>query len=239
MIIGCYNNDGSPAEEVNLQDKGRFFELEVCAVRHPRRYPEYNIDYQSLAFCSSKESAENTMNKILESGDDWLKDIYCWFVYERCLDVPYERTEYMKCWLYDETGQMIDKRLFPSYWSEDGFEGRGPDEVRFKFGDLAELYDGNTVSLVWVLAPPQKREWYIKKTIEHGEPYRGDISDDSYIVIDKPFYTGGHMHIDALALFKPHFAIPKNVMRKFDKIWEGYLEDRRECYGDNPTEGQI
>ena len=81
-------------------------------------------------------------------------------------------------------------------------------------------------------------EEQIKKAIEEGKPYCGDISDDSYIVIDGPGYQW-HMHVDALGLFKPHFPIPKNIMRKYEKIWEGYLEDRRKCYGDNPTEGQI
>ena len=128
MIIGRYYADGSPVEEVNLRDKGRMFELEVCVIKHPRRYPEYNVDYGSLAFCETKESAEEMMN-----------------IYERVLGVRFDRSEYMACWLYNEAGQEIDKRLFPSYYSEDGFEGRSADEVRFKFGDIAELYDGDTV----------------------------------------------------------------------------------------------
>ena len=32
MIIGRYYADGSPVEEVNLRDKGRMFELEVCVI---------------------------------------------------------------------------------------------------------------------------------------------------------------------------------------------------------------
>ena len=115
MIIGCYNDDGTPIEQVNLSEKGRVYELEVCIVRHPRRYPEYKVDYSSMAFCSSKESAEQIKDEILQSGENWLKDIYCWYIYERVLDVNYDRSEYMACWLYNEKGVMIDKRLFPSY----------------------------------------------------------------------------------------------------------------------------
>lgn len=71
MIIGTYYADGSPTEEVNLRDKGRMFELEVCIIKHPRRYPEYNVDYCSLAFCESKESAEEIMRGFLHEGGDW------------------------------------------------------------------------------------------------------------------------------------------------------------------------
>ena len=64
MIIGCYYGDGSPVEEVNLHDKGRAFELEACVVKHPRRYPEYNVGYESLTFCATKEGAEKMMNEM-------------------------------------------------------------------------------------------------------------------------------------------------------------------------------
>ena len=217
MIIGSYYADGSPVEEVNLRDKGRMFELEACIIKHPRRYPRYSVDYCSLAFCEN-----------------------CFYIYERVLGVRFDRSEYMACWLYNEAGQEIDRRLFPSYYSEDGFEGRNANEVRFKFGDIAELYDGDTVSLVHVLAPPREKEFYIRRTEEDGVPYRGDISDDTYIILkDYPHYFGGHMHVDALSLFKPHFEIPKSAKNRLDKIWEGYQEDRRECYGDNPNDCQI
>lgn len=240
MIIGTYYADGSPTEEVNLRDKGRMFELEVCIIKHPRRYPEYNVDYCSLALCESKESAEEIMRGFLHEGVDWRKDLYCFYIYERVLGVRFNRSEYMACWLYNADGQEIDKRLFPSYYTEDGFEGRSGEEVRFKFGDIVELYDGDTVSLVHVLAPPRGKEFYIRKTEEYGSPYRGDISDDTYIVLkDCPHYFGGHLHVDALSLFKPHFAIPQSARKRLDTIWAGYQEDRKECYGDNPEDCQI
>ena len=128
MIIGRYYADGSPMEEVNLRDKGRMFDLEACIIKHPRRYPEYNVDYCSLAFCKSKESAEEIMKEFLQEGGDWRKDLYCFYIYERVLDVRFNRSEYMACWPYDDEGQEIDKRLFPSYYTEDGFEGRSGDE---------------------------------------------------------------------------------------------------------------
>lgn len=240
MIIGSYHADGSPVERINRKAKGSYFELEVCLVKHPRRYPKYEVAHGGLAFCNSREAAEAIMKEFLASDEDWLPDIFCFYVYKRVLDVKYDRTEYLSCWLYNEQGEMIDQRTFPSYWDEKGFEGRSDDEVRFRFGDIAELYDGDTVSLVHVLAPPRRKEFYIQKSIEFGKPYRGDISDDTYIVLkDSPHYFGGHMHVDALSLFQPHFIIPKSVKKRLDSIWAGYQEDRRECYEDNPEDNQI
>lgn len=245
MILGCYYGDGSPVEEVNLHDKGRVFELEACVVTHPRRYPEYNVRHESVAFCATKESAEKMMNEILHSDEEWLKDLYCFYIYERVLDVRYDRSEYMACWLYNEEGQEIDKRTFPSYWSEEGFCGRSKDEKRFKFGDLVELYDGDSVCLVYVLAAPRDKEWYRKKSEEDGCPYYGDISDDSYTVIGRMGngqfidYMANHMHVDALSLFRPHYTIPKNTLKYFKTFWALYEKDRIACYGDNPAENQI
>ena len=50
MIIGCFNENGSPAEKVDSGDKRHYFELEVCLVRHPRRYPEYKVAHGVFIF---------------------------------------------------------------------------------------------------------------------------------------------------------------------------------------------
>ncbi len=238
MIIGTYYDDGTPVESIDLTGKPRMFELEIVTIKHPRRYPKFDVEHESLSFCSTRESAEQFMKAFIESKNQFHEDIYCFYIYERVLDVVYCRDEYMSCWLYGPDGQMIDKRTFPSYWGEDGFIGRSKDEIRFEWGGMAELYTGNSVQLVFVLAPPRGKEHYIKKSEEHGEPYCGDISDDTYIIIDGPSYLY-HDHVDALTLFRPRFPISKNLKRKYEKMWEGYLEDRRECYGDNIPEGAI
>ena len=44
MIIGTFNLDGTSPEPVDISTKGRFFEVEACIVRHPRRYPTYKVE---------------------------------------------------------------------------------------------------------------------------------------------------------------------------------------------------
>ena len=245
MIIGCYNEDGKLVEKVDLASKGRMFELEVCIVKHPRRYPEYTVEHHSLAFCASKESAEAIIRGALQSEEEWLKDIYCFYIYERALDVVACRSEYCSCWLYSERGELIDQRLFPSCWSEEGFVGRSDEEIRFKFGDLVEVYDGDSVRLAYVLASPRCKEWYRQKAEEKGKPYLGDVSDDTYVIIERVGrgqyvdYMTNHNHADALSLFQPRYHIPKNIQKYYDTFWSLYEEDRRMCYGDNPDPCQI
>lgn len=96
-----------------------------------------------------------------------------------------------------------------------------------------------------MLASPRNKEWYKRKSKENGEPYVGDISDDTYTVIERVGkgqfvdYMTNHNHVDALSLFKPHFNIPKNVLKYWKTFWTLYEADRRGCYGDNPTIHQI
>ena len=226
MIIGHFYEDGTYPEPVDLSNKRRYFELEVCMVRHPRRYPKYRVDYASIAFCDTFEAAEALMKEIVRTERYNMDDVYCFYIYERAMDVLFDRSEYTKCWLFDAKGEMTDKRLFPSYWSEKEFDGRSEDEIRFKWGDLVEYYDGDYVRLYFVLAPPTGKEHYMTRD------YKGDVSDDSYIIIDGPGYQW-HEHIDALHLFKPHYPIPKNIMRKYEKMWEGYLKERDEYNKEN------
>ena len=140
-------------------------------VRHPRRYPKYRADYASIAFCDTFEAAEALMKEIVRTERYNMDDVYCFYIYERVMDVLFDRSEYTKCWLFDAKGEIEDKRLFPSYWSEKEFDGRSEDEIRFKWGDLVELYDGDYVKLVFVLAPPTGKEHYKGRDYKDSDPY--------------------------------------------------------------------
>jgi hypothetical protein len=143
----------------------------------------------------------------------------------------------MSCWVYDCDGKLTNKRTFPTFWSEGKFDGRTEEEVKFKWGDLVEWCDGQTVSLAFVLAPPHLKEYYTKKSEELGRSYYGDDSDDTYLVIDDsycvyddndPCSGFAHSHVDALHLYHPHFCIPNSIVAKYQRIWERYLKDLEE-----------
>ena len=225
MKIGCISANGESLKPLDLSViKETVFELEIVTVVHPYRYPEYEVTTETIAFSESRENAENLMQELLTLNKYMQEDIFCFNIYERPIDFEYSWGEYMASWVYEKDGQLMDKRLFPTFWSEGKFDGRSEDEIRFKWGDLVECFWGTSVELVYVLASPPGKEHYLRISKEQGKPYCGDDSDDSYTVINGPSYAY-HSHVDALQLFKPHFPIPKDVMRKYKKMWKDYLKD--------------
>lgn len=233
MKIGCFSSDGVSVEQVDLTViKETVFEIEVVEVLHPRRYPKYKVSSRTIGFSSSLNRAELLIRDAIVSNKWRREDIYSFIIYERPIDFEFCHNEYMSCWVYDCGCKLTDKRPFPTFWAEGRFDGR--EEVKFKWGDLVEWCDGQTVSLAFVLASPRLKEYYIKKSEELGEPFYGDDSDDSCLVIDEsyrlyeennPCSGFSHNHVDALQLFRPHFNIPKSVMAKYQKIWERYLKN--------------
>lgn len=225
MKIGCITEDGESVKPLDLSEiKETVFELEIVMVVHPRRYPKYKVCPKTITFSETRVQAEEIMRELLASKKWMSEDIFCFNIYERPIDFEYSWGEYMASWVYSNDGQLLDKRLFPTFWSEGKFDGRSDDDVRFKWGDLVEYQWGTTVELVYVLASPPGKEHYQRISKEQGKPYYGDDSDDTYIVIDGPSYDY-HEHVDALILFPPHFPIPRNIMRKYEKMWKGYLKD--------------
>ena len=236
MKKGCFSSDGVSVEQVDLTViKETVFEIEVVEILHPRRYPSYKVSSRTIGISNTRDKAELL---IRDASKKWRReDIYSFIIYERPIDFEFCHHEYMSCWVYDSNGQMIDKRTFPTFWSEGKFDGRTEDEIKFKWGDLVEWCDGQTVSLAYVLATPHLKEYYTKKSEELGSPYYGDDSDDTYLVIDDsycvyddndPCSGFSHSHVDALHLYHPHFCIPQSIMVKYQRIWERYLKDLEE-----------
>ena len=235
MKIGCFSGDGVSVEQIDLSAiKETVFEVEVVEVLHPRRYPKYKVSSQTIGFSSTYDKAEQLIQDAINKNVWKRDDIYSFIIYERPVDFEFCKHEYMSCWVYDCDGKLTNKRTFPTFWSEGKFDGRTEEEVKFKWGDLVEWCDGQTVSLAFVLASPHLKEFYTKKSEELGKPYYGDDSDDTYLVIDEsysvyeendPCSGFAHSHVDALHLYRPHFNIPKNIMIKYQKIWERYLKD--------------
>lgn len=235
MKIGCFSGDGVPVDQADLSAiEQTVFELEIVEVLNPRQYPKYKVSSQTIGFSSTHDKAEQLIQDAINTNIWKRDDIYSFIIYERPVDFEFCKHEYMSCWLYDSDGKMIDKRTFPTFWSGGKFLGRTEEEVKFKWGDLVEWCNGQTVSLAFVLASPNLKEYYVKKSEELGRSYYGDDSDDTYLVIDEsyrvyeendPCSGFAHSHVDALNLYRPHFNIPKNIMTKYQKIWERYLKD--------------
>ncbi len=237
MKIGCYSEDGVPIGQEDLSTvKETVFEIVLVEVIQPKHYPQYEVMSKTIGYCSKRERAEKLIRDAIVSKLWKCEDIYCIIIYERPIEFEYHTFEYVSCWVYDSTGKLLDKRTFPTFWSEGKFNGRSEDEIRFKWGDLVEWCDGKSIRLAYVLATPQTKEYYMRKSEELAAPYYGDETDDTYLVIDDSYcvYDGPgsgypHSHVDALHLFPVSSSnIPKNIMKKYQKIWKSFLKDLNE-----------
>ena len=107
---------------------------------------------------------------------------------------------------------------------DETFRGRSAEQIRFKKGDIVEVYRGDEVKLAIVVGTPLTAEWIWERN-QAVKDKRGldelpyDETDDSYTVIDGPGYEY-HDHVPSLYVFAPHYHVPLYLQRRF----KGYLE---------------
>ena len=107
---------------------------------------------------------------------------------------------------------------------DETFRGRSAEQIRFKKGDIVEVYRGDEVKLATVVGTPLTTEWIWERN-QAAKDKRGldklpyDETDDSYTVIDGPGYEY-HDHVPSLHVFAPHYHVPLYLQRRF----KGYLE---------------
>lgn len=230
--------DGDAVNRSDLCESNQTaFEIEVVEILHPRRYPQYKVSSKTIGITNTLKKAEQLIFDAIDSEKWRRENVYSFIIYERPINAGFFRYEYVACWVYNSDGEMINKRTFPTYGPDNKFYGHTKDEIQFKWGDLVELCDGQTVSLAFVLASPHTTDYYKEKSEEFGEAYYGDETDDTYLVIDdsycvyeanNPCSGFSHDHVDALQLFRPHFTISKHVHERYQKIWNRYLKDLEE-----------
>lgn len=215
-------------------------ELEEGVLSH---YPMYHVRTYSLAYATKLEDAERLMRqdilyrKKLKETDDWMRDVFCYYISEKPFGIMLSKGEYLSQCMYDAEGGLIDKSLcctgFGTYcpnicnMSEYGrhddetFYGHTEEQIRFHKGDIAEVLRGHEVRLAVVVGTPPTTEWISKKRKEiqdrmrsEAMPFEFDISDDSYTVIDGPGYDY-HEHVPTMQVFTPHYPIPHDIQEKY------------------------
>lgn len=222
-------------------------ETEELPEKKRSHYPFYHVSTYSSAFASSLEEAEKLMRKDIgyrkkmkEEGD-YPMDTFCYYISELPMGLMHYEREYLSQRMYDGEGLLIDQTYccsgfslyYPSICEEPEYErhpdevflGRPEEKIRFKRGDIVEVYRGDEVKLATVLGGPITTQWVwdsIPRLKERGigiddMPY--DETDDTYTVIDGPGYEY-HEHVPAMCVFAPHYHVPLHLQRCF----KGYLE---------------
>ena len=200
------------------------FLLELVLFTHPRRYPHFKVQTMQLLLASSLEKAEEYMRDYIQEPN-LMEGAYAFFIREVPLDVPAEGGDCLSECVYDIHGQLLDRSNCSSVPSMPGvFEGRSPEQIRFKPGDIVEVLDCGEVHLAFVgSVPPSCEE---AEAFNHDASIQMDHFDDSYMVFNGPGFTH-HMHIDALRVFPPRFKIPQYLMKQIDharRVWSRRLD---------------
>lgn len=236
------------AEHPQHREIPAIFQLEVIETdeleegQHSR-YPKYKVSTYSVAYATTLEEAERLMwqdrhyRQKQKEIDDWMHDVFCYYISEKPLGMMYFKGEYLSQRMYDAKGSFIDKSCCSTGFGiynpnicgmseynrnvDETFCGRSERQIRFRKGDIVEVLRGHEVRLAIVVGTPPTTEWIWEKRKEIQDrmrsevmPYEFDESDDSYTVIDGPGYEY-HDHVSSMQVFTPHYPISADIQKKF------------------------
>ena len=103
-------------------------------------YQPFTTDVSFVSFHKRFEEAEASISRLLDKYNAW--DFYCFYIYQvpfGFFSNPYYLDSYA-VWLYDQTGNKIDERPYPSYQFGNYFCGRAKEKLRFHIGDVVCIF---------------------------------------------------------------------------------------------------
>lgn len=196
------------------------FQILEVKYKHPRRYPVFKVYWIQLHIASSLTLAEEFLYTYAQNPRN-REDVYAFYIREVPVDVPAPGHECISERVYGPDGVLIDFRDFSSVSEAPGvFEGRAPERIRFKQGDVVEVLWEDVVELAYVAAFPDSREEASR--INSEGIIKLDETDDTYMVFLGPTFSF-HQHIDAIRVFAPHFKVPGPMLRRIEKSKECWI----------------
>lgn len=196
------------------------FQILVVYYRRPRKYPVFKVYWIQLHMASSFTLAEEFLNTYVKEPHN-REDVYALYIREVPVDLPAPGYECISERVYGPDGQLVDFRDFSTVSeSPDVFEGRSPDRIRFKQGDIVEVLGMDEVELAYVANGPVSREEAAR--INSEAIITLDVTDDSYMVFLGPTFSF-HQHIDALRVFPPHLKVPGPMLRRIERSKECWI----------------
>lgn len=180
-------------------------------------YQPFTTDVSFVSFHKRFEEAEASISRLLDKYNAW--DFYCFYIYQvpfGFFSNPYYLDSYA-VWLYDQTGNKIDERPYPSYQFGNYFCGRAKEKLRFHIGDVVEY--GRELCIV--ISVPK----------EHYDRMLDD-SDDCYCVLylDQDFNSCEfyHSHPECIKVMPPRFPISQKVQNQIARVKEWYAKCQKE-----------
>lgn len=184
-----------------------------------KRFTVKKTNRWSLGYFSTLAKAEKKIRDYVgnsqHDGDDYTSSDYCFIITEWEIDND-DGQNIISRQTYLKDGSFYDR----NYVDRDKvFRGRPEDKIRFKHGDIVDVYDNEQLLLSIVDAVPPSvkrvnflRERAVKKgRLKEGEDLWMDYSDDTFMVYD--LTGGGHSHVESVFVF-PHKKPVSKYMRR-------------------------
>ena len=171
-----------------------------------RSYDSEEHWYRDASICivGHYSSLEKVMEAIRENNQEtWdAEEIMAYMVKEIAVDGEPRNVDWLSVRAYDPQGNLIDACL-QDYNLCNQFEGRNPEAIRFKIGDIVEVLEGRRLYTAIVAALPP--------TPEDHFPIL-DAIDDCYLVL--PLESGpiDHLHIAPTHTFTLQHPLEKEGM---------------------------
>jgi len=210
-----------------MKKQKTIFELTVIEYWDEKpKYPDFGVDKHTISYFSNLDKAEQGIKNYIE--EDPYPKIFGFEIEEYVLD-KYSYWAIPKSWrTYLSDGSLWDESIEPSMWYENGkpwkeyFAGRPEEKIRFKKGDLVEVYKGEKVWLGKVGGLPQtpeKAQQYLERRIKQYPGITGLVPDeiepdDLYFVINE---FGSHDHPSPCRVFPARLKIGKKLREELNK----------------------
>ena len=195
-------------EELTIRDCMKrkmktIFELELIRIRN-YRYPIKKTWSHLIGLYTTLEKTEKAMLNVVNNWEtDKYKDTFCFIITERKQNPKINDDDIVAVRTYYPNGEFYEENLV----SRDGvFRGRPVERIKFKVGDIVEIYYGDIVELAIIGGTPPTVEF-----AEHHS-YSMDRFDDQYLIYDTQ--PGGHNHIQSQYIFPTNKPVSDKLHKK-------------------------
>ena len=203
------------------------FEILFYEAQYRHRYPSYRLRVHSQSFSPTLQEAEHFIQAMLRQPQDDLHPVPRHIHHIRVRQLPIGSLlytdEYLAEYIYDDHGQRIDETEVSTIRNADGdfdpFWGREPARIRFREGDIVEVFYGDRVELAFVAELPISKDRATQINTK-AHPFHLDSSDDSYVVMTTSDYMRSHDHIASTNLFPPHYKVPTPILNRLRKAYK-------------------
>lgn len=224
------NNSKDKNVVILRHSKESVFELSLWTYdkqrrRHKDDYQRFTLSKGHTAYFETVKDAEKAIPSWIEDAEECLglRNIYCFKIIEKPHVIQItSRHENLSERIYDQYGQKLDERLYPTVGltsdGESDYHGRPDDQIRYKPGDVVEFAEDLFV-IECFMTPLSKKRWtsvdetddgYIALRVdEDADEIRYD--KDGYVILDD-------QNPQCTDIFPPHFPFSPKVQKRIDNL---------------------